>query len=89
VISVVRKPLPLSAWPLVNQAAMLEALTYLTEQGWRGALTQSAGGWTLELNADDPTRQVVAQIGDWLILDMGLRRISDDDYAANYEESGS
>jgi len=62
----------------------------LSADGWRGAVSQSeGGGWTLELNADAPTRQVVAQVGDWLVVDMGLRKLSAADCEANYEESGS
>ena len=89
-IVVTRRAVELDAWFLVDQAAMLEALTSLSSQGWRGAVLQSdAGGWTLELNADSPTRQVVASVGDWLVVDMGLRKLSAAECEANYEESGS
>ena len=89
-IVVTRKAVQLDAWNLVDQAAMLDALTALSSQGWRGALLQSdSGGWTLELNADSPTRQVVASVGDWLVVDMGLRKLSAAECDANYEESGS
>lgn len=88
-VVVTRKPVELTAWNLTDQAVMLEVLTALSGQGWRGAISQVEGGWRLELNADDPTRQVVAELGDWLVLDMGLRKLSDAEYSANYEESGS
>jgi hypothetical protein len=89
VITVVRKPVELVAWPLTNQAAMLDALTHLSGEGWRGAITQFEGGWRLELNADNPTRQVIAELGDWLVSDMGLRKLSAEECEANYEEAGS
>ena len=89
-IVVTRRAVELDAWFLVDQAAMLDALTSLSSQGWRGAVLQSdAGGWTLELNADAPARQVVASLGDWLVVDMGLRKLSAAECEANYEESGS
>lgn len=85
-----RKPVGLTAWELVDQSAMLDALTVLSADGWRGAVLQAdGGGWLLELNADSPTRQVVARVGDWLVVDMELRKLSAEECAANYEESGS
>jgi len=89
VITLVRKPVELVGWHLVDQSAMLDALTVLSESGWRGAITQFSGGWRLELNADEPTRQVIAELGDWLVSDMGLRKLTDAECAANYEEAGS
>lgn len=88
-ISLVRMPVELTAWHLVDQAAMLDALTVLSESGWRGAISQFAGGWRLELNADEPTRQVIAELGDWLVVDMGLRKLTDSECAENYQEAGS
>ena len=88
-ITLVRKPVELVGWHLVDQSAMLDALTVLSESGWRGAITQFSGGWRLELNADEPTRQVIAELGDWLVSDMGLRNLTDAECAANYEEAGS
>jgi len=41
------------------------------------------------LNADNPTRQVIAELGDWLVSDMGLRKLSAEECEANYEEAGS
>jgi hypothetical protein len=80
-----RKPLPLTAWHLTDQAAMLEALGALSEQGWRGSLAPTNGMWKLEVNADNPTRQISAETGDWLVLDWDLRKLSDDDCTANYD----
>jgi hypothetical protein len=84
-VTVTRKPIELTAWHLVNQAAMLDALSVLSGQGWRGSLSPADSVWVLELNADDPVRQVIAQLGDWLIMDGGLRKLSDTEVAADYE----
>jgi len=85
-IELVRKPTPLTAFELVDQAAMLEALTFLAADGWRGALSQSDDGWRLEMNTDDPVQQVVAEVGDWLVVDGGVRLLSGAEVAASYEE---
>jgi len=85
-IELVRKPTPLTAFELVDQAAMLEALTFLAGEGWRGALSQSDDGWRLEMNIDDPVQQVVAEIGDWLVVDGGVRLLSGAEVEASYEE---
>lgn len=86
-----RKPVEVPAWNLINQSQMLDALSHLTAQGWRGAVTYNpaSGSWRLELNADDPTRQVIAETGQWLVLDMGLRTMPADEVEANYQELGS
>jgi len=86
-IELVRKPIPLTAFELVDQAAMLEALTFLAADGWRGALSQSDDGWRLEMNIDDPVQQVVAVVGDWLVVDGGVRLLSGDQVEADYEVS--
>lgn len=85
-IELVRKPVPLTAFELVDQAAMLEALTFLAAEGWRGALSQSDDGWRLELNIDEPVCQVVAVVGDWLVVDGGVRLLSGVEVEASYEE---
>jgi hypothetical protein len=85
-IELVRKPTPLTAFELVDQAAMLEALTFLAADGWRGALSQSDDGWRLEMNIDEPAAQVVAVVGDWLVVDGGVRLLSDAEVAASYDE---
>jgi hypothetical protein len=85
-IELVRKPVPLPAFELVDQAAMLEALTFLAGEGWRGALSQSDDGWSLEMNIDEPARQVVAGLGDWLVVDGGVRLLSAAQVEASYEE---
>jgi hypothetical protein len=85
-IELVRKPTPLTAFELVDQAAMLEALTFLAADGWRGALSQSDDGWRLEMNTDDPVQQVVAGVGQWLVVDGGVRLLSGAEVAASYDE---
>lgn len=85
-IELVRKPTPLTAFELVDQAAMLEALTFLAADGWRGALSQSDDGWRLEMNTDDPVQQVVAGVGQWLVVDGGVRLLSSAEVAASYDE---
>jgi hypothetical protein len=85
-IELVRKPTPLTAFELVDQAAMLEALTFLAADGWRGALSQSDDGWRLEMNIDDPVQQVVAVVGQWLVVDGGVRLLSGAEVSASYDE---
>ena len=86
-VILVRKPVELTAWHLTDQASMLDALTVLSGEGWRGALSPLDSGWQLELNADDPVRQVMAVVGDWLVVDGGLRKLSDAEVTASYEVS--
>ena len=81
-----RKPIALTAWHLVDQAAMLAALGDLSAAGWRGGITMVGGAWRIELNADNPTRQVVAESGDWLVDDFGLRKLTAAECADNYDE---
>ena len=38
------------------------------------------------MNIDDPVRQVVAVLGDWLVVDGGVRLLSAVEVAASYEE---
>jgi hypothetical protein len=64
---------------------MLDALSVLSGQGWRGSLSPADAVWVLELNADNPVRQVIAELGDWLVLDGGLRKLSDAEVTADYE----
>jgi len=84
-VTVTRKPVDLTAWHLVDQADMLDALSVLSADGWRGSLSPFDAGWRLELNADDPIRQVIAELGDWLVLDGGLRRLSSAEMTEDYE----
>lgn len=86
-MAVRRKPVDLTGWQLSDQAAMLEALSALSGQGWRGAISYDPlnAVWRLELNADDPARQVQAVTGDWLVVDMGVRKLSAAEFSDNYE----
>jgi hypothetical protein len=86
-VIVTRKPVELTAWHLIDQAAMLDALSVLSGQGWRGSLSPADSVWVLELNADDPVRQVIAQLGDWLVLDGGLRKLTNAEATTDYEVS--
>lgn len=79
-----RKQAALAAWHLSEPADMVAALTELTTQGWRGGLTSDP--WRLELNADEPTRQITASLGDWLVDDMGLRLLTAAEVTDNYDE---
>lgn len=81
-----RKPIDLIGWHLISQADMLDALSHLSGDGWRGAVYPAEGTWRLELHADSPTRNIIASIGAWLIDDMGLRLITDAECAANYDQ---
>jgi len=49
-------------------------------------LSQGDDGWRLEMNIDDPVQQVVAEIGDWLVVDGGVRLLSGVEVAASYDE---
>lgn len=80
-----RKPIDLIGWHLVGQSDMLDALAHLSGQGWRGGVYSVDGTWRLELNADNPIRNIIATIGDWLIDDMGLRLMGDAECTANYD----
>ena len=84
-VTVTRKPVELTAWHLTTQADMLDALSVLSGDGWRGSLSPVDAGWRLELNADDPMRHVVAELGHWLVLDGGLRKLSAAELDADYE----
>ena len=87
-ITLQRKTVDLAAWHLTDQSEMLSALSYLSEQGWRGAITfnSATSDWRIELNTDTPeTKQVIAHTGDWLVIDVELRKISDAECTENYE----
>jgi hypothetical protein len=82
-----RKDIDLQAWHLTDLSAMAEAFSVLTAAGWRGGISSGNGSeLRLELNRDDPQGQIVASIGDWLILDMGVRLLTDEECAQNYDE---
>lgn len=89
-VTVRRQQVDLTAWQLVDQADMVAALTALKASGWRGAISydDSRDSWRLELNADNPPRQIIAAVGDWLILDIGLRKLSAAEFDANYNAGG-
>ena len=81
-----RKPIDLQAWHLTDLTQMAEAFSALTADGWRGGISADATGvLRLELNRDSPTRQVIAALDDWLVLDMGLRLMTAAEFDENYE----
>lgn len=86
-VTLQRKQVDLVGWHLTDQAEMVSALTELKSAGWRGAISYDDTNdvWRLELNADNPTRQIIAAVGDWLVNDLGVRKVSDADVAENYE----
>jgi hypothetical protein len=84
-----RKPVDLAAWHLTDLTQMAAAFTVLTADGWRGGISSDQNGsLRLELNRDSPREQIIGGIGDWLVLDMGLRLISAAECADNYDEVG-
>lgn len=81
-----RKPLIVEGWHIVDLTAMAEAFTALTAEGWRGGISSDqSGNFALELNADNPSRHIRASVGDWLVLDMGVRLLTDAEVTENYQ----
>ncbi|WP_293308901.1 hypothetical protein [Mycolicibacterium sp.] len=85
-IQLQRKPDPLEAWHLSDEMKMYEAYLAAKALGWRGAIAGDGPSSRLELHADNPDRSLIAEMGDWLVLDVDLRRITDAQRAANYDE---
>jgi hypothetical protein len=86
VIVLRRRDVDLQAWHLIDLSAMAEAFSVLTAEGWRGGISSDQNGdLRLELNRDDAD-QIIAAVGDWLILDMGVRLLTDEECAENYDE---
>lgn len=83
-VALQRKQVPLTAWHLAEPADMIDALTAVSGQGWRGGVNCVDDVWRLELNAD-PDRQIIATLGDWLVDDMGLRLLTAAEVDDNYE----
>lgn len=88
-MSLRRKQTDLSHHHLIGPAEMWAALSDLGTQGWRGGLTTGpTGAPQLEISlADNP--EITAQVGDWLIDDMGWRKLTADQVAANYDVTES
>lgn len=72
-----------SGWELDSKTAMLEAFGDLMDDGWRGGVNPLGDSYRLEISKGDQT--IVADIGDWLVDDYGLRKVTADERAANYE----
>lgn len=96
-----RKTTPVPAWHLVEsvdpatertislQEKIFTAITELDALGWSGVATFPNGQWVLEFNSKtDPAQPSIRPVaGEWLVLDIGLlRRFSDADVAANFDE---
>lgn len=87
-IHLIRKPVELPAFRLETDADVFDAYRELLSQGWRGQISAdetSGGGMRLEANADNPTRQIVAKIGDVLVDDLGWRLLTTSQADANYD----
>lgn len=81
-----RKPVDLPAWHLTDMTQMAAAFTALTVEGWRGGINADQyGELRLEVNRDNPSQQIVAHIGDWLVLDIELRRLTASQFDDHYE----
>ena len=86
-ISLTRKAVALQAYQLNSAVEMFDALSALTAQGWRGQISaDETGSYRLEANADAPVRQIIAEVGDVLVDDLGWRLLSSEESAANYDE---
>lgn len=84
-----RKPVDLPAWHLTDLTDMAAAFSALTAEGWRGGISSNQNGEIrLELNRDNPSAQIVAKIDDWLVLDIGLRKLTAAEFADHYDEAG-
>lgn len=67
-VTLKRKAVEDTGWPLANQSDMLKALTKLIAQGFTGAVSYEDDAWSLRLSANG-RNTVTAQIGQWLVLD--------------------
>jgi hypothetical protein len=80
-----RKPDPLTAWQLTDEAVMFEVYRYAKALGWRGGVNDNGQGASyLELNADNPSRGFIAEVGDWVVMDIDLRKLTNAECEANY-----
>lgn len=74
-----------------TQEKMFDVIQTLTPEGWRGSVScQPDATCRLELNADNPIRQVIASTGDRLVIDFdGLKLISEDQAEEFFTEGGA
>lgn len=73
------------------QEKMFDVMSTMTAEGWRcNIASMPDGSAKIELNADTPTRQVVAVTGDRLVIDFdGLKKISAEQAAEFFTEAGA
>ena len=85
-ISVQRKPDPLQAWEITDVPSLLVALTDMIGLGYLGApITDGTGQIKrLEIKMRDQDPIQVA-FGEWLVLDITPRRLTAEEFAANYD----
>jgi len=100
--SVQRTQEPLASWHLVDaehdgvgrvvtaQEKMFDVIAAVTPEGWRGVVVCLPDGTAkLELNADNPIRQVIARSGDLLVIDFdGLKVITAEQASEFFTEAG-
>ncbi|SBS73765.1 hypothetical protein MHPYR_180045 [uncultured Mycobacterium sp.] len=78
-----RKPTQHQSWPLTDIAKMMDAWSVLMADGWRGGVNPLGDSFRLEVHKGDS--DIIADIGEWLVDDYGLRKITADERAANYD----
>lgn len=78
-----RKQIDLPGWELDSKAQMLEAFGDLMDDGWRGGVNPLGDNYRLEISKGDQT--ITADIGDRLVNDLGVRKLTAEECAANYD----
>jgi hypothetical protein len=83
-MTITRKTVTASGWPLRDHTDMFTALTELSSQGWEGAVSFEHGVWALRLSASG--RQTInATTGQWLLLDGELKAVAAETFGESYE----
>jgi hypothetical protein len=74
---------------VTTQEKMFDVLQTLMPLGWRGAVTCNPDSTCrLELNADSPTRTVIASSGDRLVIDFDGLKLLTESQATEYFTTG-
>lgn len=85
-MKLIRKPDQLDAFNFNQPSVIMEAYSYFLANGWRGRIeADESGVLHIELNADNPTRQIIASIGDIIVDDSGWRKITQSEFESNYD----